>query len=67
MAPRHSCSIACGILVPRPGMELMSTALQGGFFTTRPPRKSLKESFKKQMVFSSLFKHYLLIYDQSDI
>ena len=47
VAHRHSCSTACGILVPWPGMKLMSTALQGGFFTTGPPRKSLKESFKK--------------------
>ena len=60
------CSTAWGILVPRPGMELTSTALKGGFFTTGPPRKSLKESFKKQMVFSYLFEHYFLIYGQSE-
>ena len=29
-----SCSMACGILVPRPGIEPMSSALQGGFSTT---------------------------------
>ena len=28
------------ILVPRPGIEPMSPALQGGFLTTGPPRKS---------------------------
>ena len=32
-----SCSLACGILVPEPGFELMSFALQGGFLTTGPP------------------------------
>ena len=33
------CSTACGILVPRPGIELMFPALQGGFLTTEPPGK----------------------------
>ena len=32
---------ACGILVPQPGMEPSSPALQGGFLTTRPPGQSL--------------------------
>ena len=36
-----SCSVACGILVPRPGIELMSPAWAGGFLTTGPPVKSL--------------------------
>ena len=36
-----SCPMACGILVPGPGMELASPALQGGFLTTGPPGKSL--------------------------
>ena len=31
---------ACGILVPRPGIEPMSPALAGGFLTPGPPRKS---------------------------
>ena len=35
-----SCSMACGILVPRPGMEPVSLALEAGFLTTGPPRKS---------------------------
>ena len=34
--PGLSCSVACGILVPRPGIELMSSALAGGFLTTGP-------------------------------
>ena len=29
----------CGILVPWPGIEPRSLALEGGFFTTGPPRK----------------------------
>ena len=32
-----SCPAACGILVPRPGMEPVSPALQDGFSTTGPP------------------------------
>ena len=33
--------MACGILVPPPGIEPMSPALQGGFLTTGPLGKSL--------------------------
>ena len=36
-----SCSPACGILVPWPGVEHESPALDGRFFTTGPPGKSL--------------------------
>ena len=36
-----SCPAACGILVPQPGIEPMSPALEDGFFTTGPPGKSL--------------------------
>ena len=32
-----SCSEACGILVPQPGIEPKSPGLQGGFLTTGPP------------------------------
>ena len=32
-----SCPVACGILVPQPGIEPSSPALGGGFFTTGPP------------------------------
>ena len=35
-----SSPVACGILVPRPGIEPASPALQDGFFTTGPPGKS---------------------------
>ena len=34
-----SCSAACGILVPWPGIKPTSPALQAGFLTTGPPRK----------------------------
>ena len=35
-----SCSVAYGILVPRPGMEPVSLAVEGGFLTTGPRGKS---------------------------
>ena len=35
-----SCPVARGILVPGPGIELASPALQDGFLTTGPPGKS---------------------------
>ena len=38
---QHVALIACGILVPCPGTEPMSPALEGGFLTTGPPGKSL--------------------------
>ena len=37
-----SCAAACGILVPQPGIKPTSPALEGGFFTTGPPRRSLQ-------------------------
>ena len=42
-----SCSEAGGILVPRPGIEPLSPALQGGFLTTGPPGKSPKFTLNK--------------------
>ena len=35
-----SCPAACGILVPRPGIEPTSPTLEGGFLTTGSPGKS---------------------------
>ena len=35
-----SCSAACRILVPRPGIKPMSPAWAGGFLTAGPPGKS---------------------------
>ena len=45
VACRLSCSVACGILVPWPGIEPAYAALQGGFLITGPPGKSLTECF----------------------
>ena len=39
-ARRLSCSVACGILVPQPGIKPSPSALEGGFLTTGPPGKS---------------------------
>ena len=39
------CPMAHGILVPRPGIESMSPALEGRFFTTGPLGKSLESGF----------------------
>ena len=39
-------SRARGILVPPPGIEPSSPALQGGFLTTGPPGKSLHTGFE---------------------
>ena len=35
-----SCPVACGILVPWPGIESEYPALEGVFLTSGPPRKS---------------------------
>ena len=47
-----SCLAACGILVPWPGIEPVSPALEGGILTTGPTRKS--PSFYIWLVFISL-------------
>ena len=39
-----SCPVACGILVPQPGIEPTSPAVEGRFLTTGPPGKSLTVS-----------------------
>ena len=38
-----SCPAACGILVPQPGIEAESPALEGSFLTTGLPGKSPEE------------------------
>ena len=38
MAGGVSCSVACRLLVPQPGIELASPALEDRFLTTGPPR-----------------------------
>ena len=40
-----SCTTAHGILVPRPRIEPVSPALEGGFLTTGPPGKARSEAF----------------------
>ena len=40
-----SCGVPCGILVPRPGIEPTSPALEGGFLITGAPGKSLSSLF----------------------
>ena len=42
MALGLSYPTASGILVPPPGLKLVSPALESGFLTTGPPRKALK-------------------------
>ena len=43
-ARRLSCPVACGILVPWPGIKPVSPALEGRFLTTGPRGKSLPSS-----------------------
>ena len=40
---------ACGILIPQPGIEPVSPALEGGFLTTGPPGKSLHSNSCKNL------------------
>ena len=47
---RLSCSAARGISVPQPGIEPKSPALEGGFFTTEPPGKSLMSLFELNII-----------------
>ena len=49
VANRLQCAVGCGILVPRPGIKPTSSALQGRFLTTGPPRKYLSLSFKDEI------------------
>ena len=47
---RLSCPTVCGILVPQPGIEPVSPALEGGFFTSGPPGKSLHWFFSHNAI-----------------
>ena len=58
-----SCSKACCILVPWPGVEPMSPALQSGFLTTGPPGKS-PLCILSRWGFSSLKKFFFLVEPQ---
>ena len=42
---------ACGILLPQTGTEHTSPALEGGFLTTGPPRKSPSDIFILDFIF----------------
>ena len=59
-ASRLSCPAACGILVPRPGMEPTFPAREGGFLTTGPQEKSHPNTFKlwKPYVTSGKIRFY---------
>ena len=46
-----SCSPACGILVPQPGIKPPSPVLEDRFLTTGPPGKSLCYTFKLLFLF----------------
>ena len=46
VAQELSCPATCGILVAQPGIEPIAPTLEGGFFTTGPPEKSLNFLFQ---------------------
>ena len=48
------CLMACGILVPQPGIELACPELEDGFLTTGPPGKSPQMEFSLEELHSSL-------------
>ena len=58
MACQLGCPIACGILVPRPGIEPISLALEDRFLTTESPGKShgklFLEHFKNSVLCTSV-------------
>ena len=52
--PMLSCPMACGILVPQPGIKSVPPALEDGFLTTRPPGKSLDSFLTRQKICTKL-------------
>ena len=62
VALRLSCFMPCRILVPQPGLEPMSPALQGGFLTTGPPGKSLRQTF----ISNTFTVEFLISFESSD-
>ena len=57
---RHSVffgHVACGILVPQPGIEPTPPALEGGVLTTGPPGKSPEFSSLEAQWYSHVLKH----------
>ena len=68
MACQLGCPTACGILVPRPGIEPISLALEDIFLTTESPGKShgklFLEHFKTQ--FYALPSQYLVLHRRKE-
>ena len=58
---RLSCSEACEILVPRPGIKPSSPALQAGLLTSGPSGKSLADSALHQVPFLGLWTATFLL------
>ena len=56
---RLSCSVAFGSLIPWPGIEPVSPALQGGFLTAGPPGKSLSFSVDGPLFYFSRCEIFL--------
>ena len=56
---RHSCPLACGILVPRPGIEPVSPALEGRYFTTGPPGNSPHTLLLRVKIYMSYLERYV--------
>ena len=54
-----SCYTACGILVPRPGIEPVPPALQGTFITTGPPGKSQEYWLFKTFIYLWLHRVFV--------
>ena len=52
--------LACGILVPWPGIEPMSSAMEGGLLTAGPPGKFWKKSWSQSLM--SLVWHPLSVW-----
>ena len=61
---RLSRPTACRILVPRPGIEPTSLALQGGFVTTVPPGRPLEAVLPTSA--ASLHGLYVYWFDAGD-
>ena len=60
---RFSYPETCRILVPGPGIEPMSPALQGGFLTTGAPGKPCPRSFKEKNKINQKYPIFTCIID----
>ena len=60
------CPLACGILVPQPGVIPMSLASRGGFLATGPPGKSHQWlfAFLSNRALAYAFNHYQLLWSR---